>query len=104
MRGDVHELRAPRNARGNEQHGARYAVVLQSDDLLLSTVLIAPTSRSAMARSFRPTIAIGDDRTQVMVEQTTAVAPERMGELVGHVSRRELEEIDEALRLVFELH
>lgn len=79
-------------------------MVLQSDDLLLSTVLVAPTSRLAAARSFRPTIAIGDDRTQVMVEQATAVAPERMGEIVGHVSRRELEEIDEALRLVFELH
>ena len=82
----------------------RYAVVLQSDDLLLSTVLIAPTSQSAAARSFRPTIAIGTERTQVMVEQATAVAPERMGGLIGHVTRRELEEIDEALRLVFELH
>lgn len=103
MRGDVHELHAPRGARGNEQSGARYAVVLQSDDLILSTVLVAPTSRSAVLRGFRPSILIGDERTQVLVEQTTAIAPERMGDLVGHVSRRELDEIDEALRLVFEL-
>lgn len=104
MRGDIHELRAPRGAKGREQSGARYAVILQSDDLILSTLLVAPASRSAIPRSFRPTIVVGSEPTQVLVEQTTTISPERMGELVGHVSRRELEEIDEALRLVFELH
>jgi mRNA interferase MazF len=39
----------------------------------------------------------------VLVEQTAAIAPERMGRLIGHVSHRELADIDEALRLVFEL-
>ena len=104
MRGDVHELRAPRGIRGREQAGPRFAVVLQSDDLILSTVLVAPTSRSAVPRIFRPTIVIGSESTQVLVEQTTAIAPERMGDLVGHVSRAEWESIDEALRLVLELH
>ena len=33
MRGDVHLLRAPWDARGHEQRGPRYAVVLQSDYL-----------------------------------------------------------------------
>lgn len=103
VRGDVHRLRAPRTARGNEQRGARYAVVLQSDDLLLSTLLVAPTSRSALPRVFRPTITVRNEQTQVLVEQTTAVAPERLGELVGRVSRAELDEIDKALRLVLEL-
>lgn len=41
--------------------------------------------------------------TQVLIEQTAAVAPERLGELVGHVSRAELTGIDEALRLAFAL-
>ncbi|MBA2415368.1 MAG: type II toxin-antitoxin system PemK/MazF family toxin [Geodermatophilaceae bacterium] len=103
MRGDVHRLRAPRGARGNEQSRARYAVVVQSDDLLLSTVLVAPTSRSALPRVFRPTITIRDEETQVLIEQTTAVAPERLGELVGHVSRDELEQINNSLRLALEL-
>ncbi len=103
MRGDVHRLRTPRGARGNEQSGARYAVVVQSDDLLLSTVLVAPTSRSALPRVFRPTITIRDEETQVLIEQTTAVAPERLGELVGHVSRDELEQINNSLRLALEL-
>jgi mRNA interferase MazF len=46
---------------------------------------------------------LGDEQTQVLSEQCTAVAPQRLGELVGHVTRSELESIDAALRLVFEL-
>ena len=103
MRGDIHHLRAPRGARGSEQRGARYAVIVQSDDLLLSTVLVAPTSRSASPRIFRPTITIGGEATQVLTEQTAAVAPERLGELVGHVSLDELQQIDTALRLALAL-
>lgn len=76
---------------------------MQSDDLLLSTLLVAPTSRSAEPRIFRPTITVGDERTQVLVEQTTAVARERLGDLVGHVSRGELDDISNALRMAFEL-
>ncbi len=103
MRGDIHRLRAPRDVRGSEQRGPRFAVVLQSDDLLLSTLLIAPTSRSAVGRVFRPTITIEGEETQVLIEQTTAVAPERLGELVGHVRRDELDDIDAALRLALAL-
>ena len=103
MRGDVHQLRAPRDAPGREQQGARYAVVVQSDDLLLSTVLVAPTSKAAQPRIFRPTITLKNERTQVLIEQTTAVAPERLGALVGHVSRDELDQISEALRLALAL-
>jgi mRNA interferase MazF len=103
VRGDIYRLKPPRNPRGHEQHGERYAVVVQSDDLLLSTVLVAPTSRSAIPRVFRPTITIGAERTQVLVEQTAAVAPERLGALVGHVSRAELNEINSSLRLALEL-
>jgi mRNA interferase MazF len=102
VRGDIHRLRA-RDARASEQRGARFAVIVQSDDLMLSTLLVAPTSRSAPSRSFRPTITIDDEPTQVLVEHTTAVAPERLGELVGRVSRQELTEINDALRLALEL-
>ncbi len=103
MRGDVHQLRAPRGARGSEQRGARYAVIVQSDDLLLSTVLVTPTSRSAPPRIFRPTISVGDEPTQVLTEQTAAVAPERLGDLVGHVTLDEMQQIDAALRLTLAL-
>ena len=103
MRGDIHQLRAPRSPRGHEQAGPRFAVVVQADDLMLSTVLVSPTSRSAQPQSFRPTIFIAGEPTQVLVEQTSAVAPERLGPLLGHVSRGELDRIDEALRLALQL-
>ena len=103
MRGDIHRLRAPRETRGSEQRGARFAVVVQSDDLMLSTLLVAPTSRSAPRRLFRPTITLNGEATQVLIEQTSAVAPERLGEFVGRVSLDELEAINDALRLALEL-
>lgn len=101
MRGDIYELAAPRATRGHEQRGRRYAVVVQSDDLPLSTLLIAPTSTAARSTSFRPMITLGDEDTLVLVEQTTAVDPTRLGRWVGRVSHAELTTIEEALRLVF---
>lgn len=103
MRGDIHRLRAPKAARGHEQQGTRYAVVLQSEDLMLSTVLVAPTSQSSPSRAFRPTITIDGESTQVLIEQTSAVAEERLGELTGHVTLDEMLAIDDALRLVLQL-
>lgn len=103
MRGDVYQLRAPREARGHEQRGHRYAVVVQSDLLPLSTWLVSPTSTSARPASFRPEIEIGDESTRVLVEQTSAVDPERLGQLVGHLTAAEMAQIDAALRVVLEL-
>ena len=70
---------------------------------MLSTVLVAPTSTSAPPHAFRPTISIEGDSTQVLVEQTAAVAPERLGEFVGRVTYDELTSIDNALRLALAL-
>ena len=86
MRGDVHRRRAPHHVRGSEQRGDRFGVVVQSDDLLLSTLLIAPTSRSAVSRVFRPTVVVAGTPTQVLVEQTTAVAPERLHPCSAHLT------------------
>ena len=54
VRGDVFRLRSPRGAKGHEQTGSRFAVVVQSDSLALSTWLVAPTSTSALAAAFAP--------------------------------------------------
>jgi mRNA interferase MazF len=58
VRGEIYRLRAPRDVRGHEQSGLRYAVVVQSDQLPLSTWLVAPTSTSAQPASFRPEVDI----------------------------------------------
>ncbi|BCB81572.1 type II toxin-antitoxin system toxin endoribonuclease PemK [Phytohabitans flavus] len=103
MRGDVYELKAPRDARGHEQRGNRYAVVVQSDLLPLSTWLVAPTSTSARPASFRPEIEIEGKSTYVLAEQTAAIQPERLGRLVGHLSLQEMSAVDDALRTVLQL-
>lgn len=103
MRGDVHRLNAPRSARGHEQQGTRYAVIVQSDDLLLSTMLVAPTSRSAAPSTFRPSIDIDGEDTCVLVEQTAAIDPQRLGPFVGRLGHDELSAVDDALRLVLQL-
>jgi mRNA interferase MazF len=104
VRGDVYRLRAPRGARGHEQQGARYAVIVQSDDLeALSTWLVAPTSTSARPATFRPAVEVGGRSTLVLVEQASAVDPSRLGERVGHLGFAELRAVDAALRLVLAL-
>jgi len=103
VRGDVHELKAPRDARGHEQRGNRFAVVLQSDLLPLSTLLVAPTSTSARPTSFRPEIEIDGKTTYVLAEQTAAIQPERLGRVVGHLSHNEMIAVDAALHTVLDL-
>lgn len=103
MRGEVFRLRAPRGSRGHEQAGARYAVVVQSDQLPLSTWLVAPTSTSARPASFRPEVAIGGVNTRVLAEQTAAVDPSRLGESVGLLSFDDMRRVDAALRVVLNL-
>jgi mRNA interferase MazF len=103
VRGDVYELRAPRGARGREQRGNRYAVVVQSDLLPLSTWLVAPTSTRAREATFRPEVVVAQGSTRVLVEQTAAVDPERLGQLVGHLSSSELAAVDAALLVLLGL-
>jgi mRNA interferase MazF len=103
VRGDVHRLRSDRQARGREQRGGRLAVVLQSDHLPLSTVVVAPTSTSARAADFRPQISVGGTSTRVLVEQLAAVDLSRLGDHVGRVSAEELATLDDALRDVLSL-
>jgi two-component system OmpR family sensor kinase len=58
-RGDVFVLRPPK-AVGHDQRGRRYGIVVQAHSLLpRPVVLVAPTSRSARAASFRPEVVIG---------------------------------------------
>lgn len=103
MRGDIYRLPGRRNATGSEQQGARYGVVVQSDALLLSTVLVAPTSRSAGASRIRPLIDIDDTPTRVLIDQTSAISTERLGAFAGRLDTPELAEVDSALRIAFGL-
>jgi mRNA interferase MazF len=73
-------------------------VVVQANEFLpRSLVIVAPTSRSARAASFRPEAEIAGEYTRVLVEQIGAVDSGRLGELVGHLTAEEMWAIDEAL-------
>lgn len=104
VRGDLYRLRAPKDAHGHEQTGTRFAVVVQSDDLPLSTWVVAPTSTRRREASFRPEIEIDGVKTRVMVEQLTVVDPvTRLGEFAGRLDAAELRTVDAALLVVLDL-
>ena len=104
VRGELFRLPAPRGARGREQRGARYAVVVQADEFMgLSTTLVAPTSASARPASFRPVIALDGRETRVLVEQVTVVDPQRLGRSAGRLDAEELRAVDSALGLILGL-
>lgn len=103
QRGDVYRFKVPKGL-GHEQHGERYGVVVQSDVMLpRSVVVVAPTSRSARAASFRPEIEVGGDATRVLVEQLGAVDVQRLGRRVGKLTSEEMWSVDDALVVVLGL-
>lgn len=103
VRGDVHEINLPRG-RGRVQHGRRYAVVVQADDLMaLSTVVVCPTSRSTPAASFHPEVQVNGDPTKVLCEMVGVVDAGRLGKHVCHLGIDEIDAVDEALELVLDL-
>ena len=104
VRGEVFRLPPRRGAKGHEQRGARYAVIVQADEFLgLSTTLVAPTSTTVRPTSFRPTISLEDLQTHVLVEQTTVVDPQRLGPSAGRLDASELRAVDDALALILGL-
>lgn len=103
VRGDVHAISLPRG-RGRVQHGRRFAVVVQADDLMeLSTVVVCPTSRSTPPARFHPEIDVEGERTRVLCEMVGEVDARRLGRQVAHLAVGELAAVDEALGLVLDL-
>jgi mRNA interferase MazF len=103
VRGDVVRMPADKRARGAEQQGARYGVVVQSDDLLLSTVLVTPTSTASMPMVHRPELTLLGERTCLLVEQTRAVRRDALGPVLGRLSFDDQRLLDDALRIVLAL-
>ena len=96
-------MRSDRRAKGREQQGARYAVVIQASYLPLATAIVAPTSTSTVGADFWPRITMDGTATYVLVEQLMAVDLQRLGEIAGRLSAEEQAAIDERLRDVLDL-
>ena len=103
MRGDVYRLGAPRSATRREQKRMRPRVVLQSDFMAVSTVIVAPTSKSAGAADYRPVVVVDGQPTRVLVEQMTAIDLRRLGDQLGRLTADEAAQVDEAVFLVLGL-
>jgi mRNA interferase MazF len=102
-RGDIYSFRLPKGV-GHEQHGKRFGVIVQADELLpRSVVLVAPTSRSARPASFRPEANVEGQVTRVLVEQLGAVDAQRLAKRVGQLTTTELWSVDDALMTVLGL-
>jgi mRNA interferase MazF len=79
-------------------------VIVQANELLgLSTVLIAPTSRSASPATFRPSIEVSGTSTYVLVDQLRALDSQTITGSLGRLGGRELDALDDALELVLGL-
>ena len=103
QRGDVFRFKTPKGI-GHEQMGERFGVVVQADEFLpRSVVLVAPTSRSARAASFRPEVFVDGNETRVLAEQLGAVDVQRLGRPAGRLTAEELWSIDEALETILGL-
>lgn len=97
-------VRPPKGA-AHEQHRDRYGGVVQAKESLpRSFVIMAPTSRSAKATSFRPEADMAGERTRALVEQVGTVDSNRLGQLVGHLSTKETWDVDEALAAILGHH
>lgn len=102
-RGEVYRFMVPKGL-GHEQQGERFGVIVQADELLpRSVVLVAPTSRSARAASFRPEVVVAGDETRVLVEQLGTVDVQRLGKRVGRLDAEDMWAVDEALVTVLGL-
>ena len=75
-------------------------VAVQTDQILLSTLIVAPTSTSAQPAVFRPEIEMDGTRTRVLVDQMRAVDASRLGDFADRLDAIETGEIDRAVRLI----
>ncbi|ORT59348.1 type II toxin-antitoxin system PemK/MazF family toxin [Streptomyces sp. CB03238] len=100
FRGAIHEIKATPGARGHEQQGNRYAVVIQSDQFATSLVTIAMTSASAVPTVYRPEIEFDGQVTRILTDQIYSVDPAvRFGAFKGALEAHELMDLDRALML-----
>lgn len=99
FRGAVYRVKALPSARGREQQGERYGVVIQSDRFATNPVTVAMTSTRAGHAVYRPTVEIGGRITRILTDQIFSLDSSRLGEFAGALEGDELGELDRALML-----
>ncbi len=84
--------------RGHDQRGRRYGLAVSPSSMAWSVATIVPTSRSARAAVFRPTLELLGVPTRFLIDQIRALDTEYIdGEPVAYLERDEMAEVEHAL-------
>lgn len=104
IRGAVYKVNLGDEKRGHEQRGRRYGLVISPTSMAWSMATIVPTSRSAQAAVFRPTLELMGVPTRFLVDQIRAVDTRFVdGEPVAYLERDEMAEVEYAITRYFGL-
>lgn len=97
IRGAVYRIDLGR-ARGHEQSGRRFGVVVSPSRSPLTVVTVVPTSTSARAAIHRPETTIAGTHTRLLVDQIRSIDTDYVvGDPVDFVSGRDMKRLHQAL-------
>ena len=98
IHGAVYRVDLGEAKRGHEQRGRRYGLVISPSSMAWSVATIVPTSRSAQAAVFRPTLDLLGMPTRFLVDQIRSIDTHYVeGDPVAYLEREEMAEIDYAV-------
>ncbi|MDO8143490.1 type II toxin-antitoxin system PemK/MazF family toxin [Isoptericola sp. 178] len=85
-------------ARGHEQGGKRYGIVVSPSSAPWTVATVVPTSTSARALSFRPELEVAGKLTRVLVDQVRTVDVVYLGDdPVDYLAHDDMVLVEEAL-------
>jgi mRNA interferase MazF len=96
IKGGVYQIDLGK-ARGHEQRGHRFGVVVSPAKSWLSVATVVPTSTSARQLSMRPRVEVAGAPTVLLVDQIRSIDTDYIHELVGMLSRDEMAELEDAI-------
>lgn len=86
------------SARGHEQRGRRFGLVVSPTDSLLSVVTVVPASTSAQPAMHRPQLTIAGRESCLLTDQIRSIDTDYVhGDPVDYLTRDELAEVENAL-------
>jgi mRNA interferase MazF len=98
-KGSIFLVTMPARTGDHTQQGRRYAVVVTATSFIGSVVTVAPTSTSARASLTRPEAEIQGQKCRILLEQMLAVDITKLTQWIGVLDDREMDALDNALRL-----
>ncbi|HMH89921.1 MAG TPA: type II toxin-antitoxin system PemK/MazF family toxin [Streptosporangiaceae bacterium] len=98
-KGSIFLIAMPPRSGDHTQRGRRYAVVVTATSFIGSVVTVAPTSTSARTSLTRPEAEIQGQKCRILLEQMLAVDIRKLTNWIGVLDDREMDALDDALRL-----